>query len=171
MRFLFGLLRDLGAVVVFFLAATALVTWITTPRARTEGPAPDFELPDLEGRTVSLRDLDARADLLVLNFWFTGCPPCRREIPELSAFARAHPDVPLIGVSVDQRLSGARLAAQSRRLGVDYTVLHDPAMQVAANYGVSVYPTTVLVRDGRIVGHRVGEITKAALEQMIETAR
>jgi len=171
MRFLTGLLRDWTVALVVFLAAFALWTWVSTPSPRTGAPAPAFSLANLDGRIVTLDELEARGDVVVLNFWFTSCPPCRREIPELSAFAAAHPDVPLVGISVDQQLSGPRLRAQSQRLGVDYTVLHDPEMRVAGDYGVSVYPTTVLVRGGRIVGHRVGEVTRASLERMVDEAR
>lgn len=171
MKFLSGLLRDWGVALVIFLAGLALFTWLSTPAPRTEGPAPPFSLADLEGNTVTLDDLQERGEVVVLNFWFTDCPPCRREIPELSAFAAEHPDVPLVGISIDTRLSGSGLLARSRRLGVDYPVLHDPEMRVAGAYGVGVYPTTVLVREGRIVGHRTGEVTKASLERMVDAAR
>lgn len=171
MRFLAGLLKDWGIAFVVVLAAFALYSWITTPQPKTSGPAPAFELADLEGNRVSLAALDERADVVVLNFWFTTCPPCRREIPQLSAFHRQHPDVPLVGISIDRNLSTDRLAVTSRKLGVEYPVLHDPEARVAAEYGVAVFPTTVLVRDGQIVATRIGEVTAESLLAMVEGAR
>lgn len=171
MRFFNRLVRDWGLALVIFLAGWALFTWITTPGPRTTGPAPSFSLVDLEGHHVTLDTLQDQGEVVVLNFWFTDCAPCRREIPELSAFAAAHPEVPLVGISVDARLSGKALLARSQRLGVAYPVLHDPEMRVAADYGVGVYPTTVLVRDGQIVSHHVGELTRTSLERMVDAAR
>lgn len=170
MKFLAGLLKDWGIAFVVVLAAFALFSWVTTPHPKTDGPAPAFELVDLEGNPTSLAALDAAGDVVVLNFWFTTCPPCRNEIPELVAFHAEHPEVPLVGVSID-KLSTARLAATSKKLGIDYPVLHDPQARVAAEYGVAVYPTTVLVRDGQIVASRMGEVTSASLSSMIDAAR
>lgn len=45
-------------------------------------PAPEFELKDLEGKTWSLKKL--RGKIVILNFWFTSCAPCIKEIPELN---------------------------------------------------------------------------------------
>lgn len=171
MKFLAGLLKDWGIAFVVVLAAFAIWSWATTPMPKTEGPAPPFELADLDGNRTSLAELDAAGDVVVLNFWFTSCPPCRNEIPELAAFHTAHPEVPLVGISIDRNLSGGRLAATSRKLGINYPVLHDPEARVAADYGVAVFPTTVLVRDGRIVGSRIGEVTRDSLRAMIEAAR
>lgn len=46
-------------------------------------PLPDFELPSLDGRTVSRADLEELDGPVILNFWATWCKPCLREIPAL----------------------------------------------------------------------------------------
>lgn len=171
MKFLAGLLKDWGIAFIVVLAAFAVFSWVTTPVPKTEGPAPPFTLNDLDGNPVSLAELDAAGEVVVLNFWFTTCPPCRREIPELSAFHEENPDIPLVGISIDRNMPAPRLAATSERLGVTYPVLQDPEARVAASYGVGVYPTTILVRDGQIVASRVGEVTRSSLAQMIDAAK
>ena len=158
-----GLARDwLIAVAVVFALWMVWLRFLA-PGAITSGPAPDFTLPDLGGAQVGLAD---HPDLMVLNFWFTSCPPCRKEIPELAAFHAAHPDVPLYGVSVDQ-MAPERLDAVSRKLGITYPILHDPDARVADLFRVSLFPTTVVIHGGQIAAVRMGEIDRAGLEALV----
>lgn len=162
--FLLELARDwgmaLGVVVVVFV----LWSIFTAPRTPS-GSAPDFTLTDLQGDLVTLSEV--QSELVVLNFWFTTCPPCRAEIPELSAFAAAHPDVALYGVSTDLGMPRARLRRESENLGIEYPVVHDLHGDVAARYGVNVFPTTVVLRDMEVVTARVGAVDRATLESML----
>ncbi|MDP2310078.1 MAG: TlpA disulfide reductase family protein [Pseudomonadota bacterium] len=114
--------------------------------------APDFDLADLDGGRHTLADL--RGQTVVLNFWATWCGPCRMEVPGLSAFARAHPDIPVLGIAVDGEAGALRKAAAE--LGLDYLVLRaDVATRTA--YGVSTLPTTVIVRpDGTVRSAHTG---------------
>ncbi|WP_140938065.1 TlpA family protein disulfide reductase [Sphingobacterium lumbrici] len=48
-------------------------------------PAPDFTVKTLDGKEVSIKSLKGK--VVVLNFWFTQCTPCIKEIPELNAIA------------------------------------------------------------------------------------
>jgi peroxiredoxin len=158
-----GLARDWLLAIVVVVALWFV--WLTffAPSPQSSGPAPDFALADLQGEEVRLSEHD---HVVVLNFWFTSCPPCRHEIPELSAFHEANPDIPIYGVSVD-RMAPERLAAMSRKLGITYPVLHDADSSVARLYGVSLFPTTVVVHQGEIANVRMGEVTKASLEAMV----
>ena len=45
--------------------------------------APHFSMISLDGKKISLSDISS--DIIVLNFWFTGCPPCIEELPHLKA--------------------------------------------------------------------------------------
>ena len=86
--------------------------------------------------------------------------------PRAAAFHTAHPEIPLFGISVD-RMPRRALAAKSRQLGINYTVLHDENNRVAHDYGVSLFPATFVVVDGQITTYRMGEVTAARLEQMV----
>ncbi len=168
MGYWLGLLRDWGISLAIVLVAFGLYQWIATPTPVTEGPAPDFTLPTLDGGELSLADLgDGTA---VLNFWFTDCGPCRHEIPELSAWAQAHPDVPLVGISTD-RLPAPQVATRARQLGVRYPVAHDATGRVAQQYGVGVFPTTVVIRDGKIRSVRIGALNRQHLDELVQSAR
>lgn len=166
--FLGGLLRDWGIALAVVVAVFAVYNLVFAPRAPGLGPAPDFTLSTPEGRSVTLSSVTA--DTVVLNFWFTTCPPCRAEIPELSAWSKAHPDIPLYGVSTDVGMAPGRLKKEAERLGVVYPVLHDDRAEVAEQFGIEAFPTTLIVRGGRIVNSRVGAVNGATLDAMIASA-
>ena len=169
--FLVGLLRDWGIALVVVLVVLLGYNALFPSGPPSLGPATDFTLDNLEGAEVTLSELDSPSDVIVLNFWFTTCPPCRAEIPELSEFADAHPDIPLYGVSTDLNLRPAQLKAASKRLGIRYPVLHDVRAQVSRRYGVNQFPTTLVIRDMQIVQARVGAVDRKTLEAMVEAAR
>lgn len=160
-----GLLRDWGAVA--FITLVVAVTWNIVTAPASTGLAPKLELDRLGRGTWSLHD-NGKADAYVVNFWATWCGPCKTEIPELNAFAAAHPDVAVIGVSVDEQLQTTRLEAAARQLGIAYPVMHDFDQSNANRWGVRSYPTTfILDRDKNIVRSHVGVINKTMLEEMV----
>lgn len=167
--FLMTLLRDWGIAIGVVLAVILAMNAFMAPKAPALGAAPDFVLADLDGKQVRLHDVDD--DLVILNFWFTTCPPCRVEIPHFSRFYRANPDLPMYGISTDVGMPTGRLKAESQRLGVAYPVLHDVRAEVARLYGVEVFPTTLVISDGQIVQARVGMIDEEMLAAMVEKAR
>ena len=81
------------------------------------------------------------------------------------------PETPLYGVSTDVGMPPGRLQREAERLGVRYPVLHDVRAEVAGRYGIDVFPTTLVVRDGQIVQARVGTVTGEVLDQMVAAAQ
>lgn len=126
----------------------------------TGGQAPTFALRSLDGTTVSLEEFRGRP--VILNFWWTGCPPCREEMPSLQRFADQHPDATLL--LIDNRDSPAAARAFASSLGIHSTVLLDEDGQVAAAYHVAGFPTTVVVgADGAIRYRQPGPVSDDAL--------
>jgi peroxiredoxin len=167
--FLRDLLRDWGVALVVVLIVFAGYNLLFGSKAPALGPAPDFVLQDLDGKQVTLSQIDDKP--VILNFWFTTCPPCRAEIPELTRFHAEHPDVPMYGVSTDVNLATPQLKKASDRLGVGYPVLHDMRAEVAQKYGVGVFPTTLVIHEGQIVNARVGAVNREILESMLSGAQ
>lgn len=166
--FLKGLLRDWGVALALVILAFAGYNFLFGPRPPALGPAVDFTLSTPDGQSFTLSQ--APAKVVVLNFWFTTCPPCRAEIPELSAWSKAHPDTPLYGVSTDVGMPPGRLQREAERLGVSYPVLHDARAEVAGRFGIDVFPTTLVVADGQIVASRVGRVDGHTLDEMVAKA-
>ncbi|MDD5305228.1 MAG: TlpA disulfide reductase family protein, partial [Elusimicrobia bacterium] len=68
--------------------------------------APDFVLPDLAGKTVSLASF--RGKPVLVNFWATWCDTCRAEMPDIEELHRRSGDrFAVIGVSMDENASTA----------------------------------------------------------------
>ncbi len=135
--------------------------------SKVGGEAPPLSLVNVAGGETDL--LELRGQVVVVNFWGTWCPPCREEIPELSAWADDHPDVRVLGVAVRSG-SGDALAAQAERLGVTYDVLQSTTA-VVRDWKVSVFPTTFVIgRDGHIKAARTGSLSAAELGRLVAKA-
>ncbi len=150
---------------VLILVVSATQAFFNSQVAISDGDlAPEFSLSDTEGVAHSLKQ--HRGKQVVLNFWGTWCPPCLQELPGLNRFAAEHPEVLVLGIAVDSG-RGKRLAAEKRRLGINFPVLAaDDLVQGA--YGVRVLPTTFLIDgEGIMRRHQVGVITADRLARWI----
>ncbi len=107
----------------------------------TGDPAPEFELPSLDGATVSSQSLLGRP--VVLNFWATWCVPCRSEIPVLQSLEAAGVQVVAIAID-DEGEELVRPFVEQYRPG--YTVLLGNG-EIFRRFGGSSIPYT-LVLDG-----------------------
>jgi len=129
--------------------------------------APDFELKDVNGKTIRLSDY--RGQVVLLNFWATWCGPCKIEIPWFVEFQRTFKDrgFTVIGVSVDEDgWEAVRPFLAARQ--VNYPVVI-ATPEVETKYGgVEALPMSFLIdRDGRIASTHVGLVTKKTYEDEI----
>jgi len=107
-------------------------------RSSVGGVAPAFELPDLEGKTVSLADFKGQQTLLV--FWNPGCGFCKRMVDEIKQFEAKPPkNAPkLVLVSTGTPESNSELGLKS-------TTLLDQGFATGRSYGASGTPSAVLI--------------------------
>jgi thiol-disulfide isomerase/thioredoxin len=130
------------------------------------GAAP-FTLVDVTGATHALDAYHGR--WVVLNVWASWCAPCVREMPELQAFAQAHPEVVLLGLSADGT-DAARVAQFARRLGVRYPVIAGDAAALAP-FALRAFPTTIVYApDGHQAARHEGSVNRADVETMLARA-
>jgi cytochrome c biogenesis protein CcmG/thiol:disulfide interchange protein DsbE len=131
-------------------------------------PAPAIVFETFDGETWRLSEhLSEDGRPVVLNLWASWCPPCRREIPEISAFADAHPEVFVVGVAVDDRFEDALELATE--LQPTYLVGFDTTGVVRAHYPSFGLPVTHIIDgDGRIVRTLDGIVDRVRLEEALE---
>ena len=138
-------------------------------------PAPmalDFTLADMDGETHSLSDL--RGQVVMLNFWGTWCPPCRREMPSMERLYNKYKDQGMIVVAVNQWENEDIVFEFTGRLSLSPTfpILFDRESRVAEQYKVKGLPTTYLVdKSGKIRYRAMGgrEFDHPEIEGLIES--
>ncbi len=126
------------------------------------------DVVDLQGQSASTAQWFADDPRPVLvNFWFTTCPPCRREMPALQAAHEAYADrVRFIGVNVQD--SASTIQSFLEELGVTYEMVRDFNGALVVANGVAAFPTTLFIdTDGRIVEQVAGELTPESIERAI----
>ncbi len=113
-------------------------------------------------------DVLSRADLLgqptVLSFWTTWCPYCRRQTPVLvDAYQQYAGDgIRFVGINVKE--DHGVVEKYLTKNGVDYPIALDADGQVASDYNVRGFPTTIFLdAEGRIVARHVGALDEANL--------
>ena len=117
--------------------------------------APDFTLPSVDGKTITLSQL--RGKVVLLDFWATWCAPCRLAIPHLNDLYKAYRErgLEIIGVSLDTG-SQERVRRFAVNMGIKYTIIMADD-EVVKNYGISPIPTTYLIdRNGHLCNKWVG---------------
>ncbi len=113
-----------------------------------------FNERDINGNKFNLKELTGK--VVVLNFWFINCPPCRQEIPDLNELAdkyRDNPDVVFIAVALDAKYDiNDFLKTNPFR----YHIIDD-GRYIASRYGINSYPTNVVLdKQGKVVFHSTG---------------
>ncbi len=130
--------------------------------------APQFTLPDLEGKDVSLSDFKGK--LVFLNFWATWCPPCRREIPHFVELVNKYgkDGFTVLGVALDPR-DFAKVKPFAKEYGINYPVVYDKKRVSELYGGIGSIPTTFVInRQGKIVLKIVGSRPKEVFENIIK---
>jgi peroxiredoxin len=105
--------------------------------------APDFHLPDRTGKAWSLAQLRGRP--VLLNFWFSTCPPCIEEMPGLEQLQRRLGDKAVVlAVSVDED-GWPAIEKFFGSSGTPLSVLLDQKKDLPKRYGVEKFPETFLI--------------------------
>ncbi len=118
----------------------------------------DFTLRDLHGKKVTLSEL--RGKIVMVNFWATWCPPCRREMPDLDAIYTHFQSQGLVVLSItdEDPFKVGSFLAQTK---YHPSVLLDPDGKVHKLFHVDGLPKTfVFDRDGKLVAETIDQCTQ-----------
>jgi len=126
------------------------------PPSKIEGKlAPDFTLPTMDGKAMTLADY--RGKVVFLNIWATWCPPCREEMPSMQNLHEKFKgkDFAMLTISIDEDTELVRPFMEE--LGLTFPVAFDPEQTVASQYGITGVPETFLIdKNGVVMHHIVG---------------
>ncbi len=131
-----------------FLDKSAEVDETAAPAPRLGAPAPDFTLESLDGEPVTLSA--HRGTPVLLNFWATWCPPCRKEMPDLQRFSAKYGDrVQLLGVNWGESDDDVRRFLA--RYDVDYPNLMDRDGRAFVQYRLTGLPATFWIDERGVI--------------------
>ncbi len=144
------------------------------PDAPPEAPdpysqLPDFSLPNIEGGMWHVAKW--RDKILVVNFWASWCPPCRKEMPLFVQLQEqfADKDVLFVGIAIDNE-QAARDFMDT--YGIEFPVLlgEDQAMALSRQLGnrFQALPYTVVADRGEIQLRQAGEVLESELRPLLE---
>jgi thiol-disulfide isomerase/thioredoxin len=149
-----------------WMFATVFLICGASAIAETSKAVPELDIATLDGSTFELSNL--RGQWVVVNFWATWCPPCIKEMPELSALDAERKDVSVIGLAFEE-IELDELKSFLKAHPVVYPIalvdVYNPPADFDTPRGLPL--TYLIAPDGGIAEKIMGPVTRAELEKMI----
>lgn len=120
--------------------------------------ATDFRLKNLSGEIVNLSDY--RGKRILLNFWVSWCPPCKKEMPYMEKYYKDNKDkldIEIITVNMPKYEKGGMENTEKfiEEYELTYPVLLDEDAKVMNLYAVQAFPTTYIINKEGIITDKV----------------
>jgi cytochrome c biogenesis protein CcmG, thiol:disulfide interchange protein DsbE len=141
--------------------------------------APNFEVPNLNGELVSLKD--QRGKVVLVNIWATWCPPCREEMPSMQRLYEAFEgtDFEILAVSVDAPAGevgpdgreGGDVGEFAEEMGLTFPILHDRTGMLQFTYQTTGLPESFLLDRNGVIYKRIAGATSWDALQHRESIR
>ena len=133
-----------------------------TPKVET-AYSENLTLSELEGKVV------------LLDFWATWCPPCRKGIPDLVELQNEYEQLEVVGISLDAITRGGATANDvvpfMKQFGINYPIVTGDQNIIMAYGGIQSIPTSFVVdTEGFVVSRHVGLVSKEVYKKDIEKA-
>ena len=127
-----------------------------------------FSLKDLNGKNWALKDL--RGKVVLMNFWATWCPPCRKEMPDMEALSKRFQERGLVVLAISDEEEGV-VRKYIRENPYSYPILLDRDKATAKRYAVGGIPVSfVYDREGKLVATAVDQRTERQFLEMMGKA-
>lgn len=132
--------------------------------------APDFTLGLLDGGKITLSELKGK--VVLVNFWTSWCPPCRKEMPAIESVYRSYKDLGLVVIGLNLTAQDSKQAAAlfAQEVGVTFPIALDLDNSVGNLYRVTALPTSFFIdRNGVIRSVIVGgPMSEALIQSKVE---
>lgn len=117
--------------------------------------APDFEFIDLNDKPHTLKDFIGKP--VIVNFWATWCPPCRKEMPSMNRAWKKLKDQGVEMVAINLGEEDADVYSFMDDYPVDFKVLLDMESESLSSWNISGLPTTYILKpDGTVAYSAIG---------------
>lgn len=158
-----------GIILAVLLAAIGYTIYASVTKEEVEvlatgDEAPNFELVDLEGNTHRLSDY--RGEGVLLNFWGTWCPPCKKEFPAIERQYKSFEDQGVNVLAINIAQSKLEVQNYINELKLTFPVAIDKTRSVMTTYNVGPLPTTILIDENGVITQIItGEMTEAQIKE------
>jgi len=131
--------------------------------------AAPFELTDINGKKYALQDLKGK--VVVLNFWFTACVPCQREMPELNKLTEKYKGKNVVFLAIGND-NPEQIKEFLKTNTFNYTLLSS-GIKTARDYNVAFYPTSMVIdksgviKYSKIGGENVAEFLSKEIDKQL----
>ncbi len=139
---------------------------IDEPRRAREHYAPDFSFTSKEGEFITLEDLKGKT--VVLDFWGTWCKPCLMMTPTLLKLQKKYASQPVVFVGVAVRDQESEWAAYIDKNKMDWPQFLDTNRKIVTPFGVTAYPTYIIIDGDGIVRARKSGYSPSETEGWID---
>jgi len=129
---------------------------------------PEFTLKDLSGETWTFAEL--RGKVVLVNFWATWCPPCRKEMPDLETLYGRFSSKGLVVLAISDEET-AKVEPFIRERKLSFPVLLDPGRKANEMFVVEGIPKSfVYDREGKLVAQSIDMRTQKQFLEMLAKA-
>jgi peroxiredoxin len=128
----------------------------------------DFKLADLDGKPWTLKEQHGK--VVLLNFWATWCPPCRKEMPDLEKLYQQFKDQGLVVLAISDE-DASKVLPFIAQQKVTYPILLDPGRKVNELFQIQGIPKTfVYDRNGKLVAQSIDMRTRRQFLELLAQA-
>ena len=130
--------------------------------------APNFSLPTSDGKILKLSDLKGK--VVIIDFWATWCPPCRKGIPDLIDLKKKYGSkgFEIVGISLDTETK-SDVVPFIKNYGINYPVVYGNSKVAQAYGGVRAIPTSFIIdKQGKIVASYEGLMPLSTYEDHLK---
>lgn len=156
--------------IVFFNVLIVLFMALMLSACARPTDAADLDLRDLSGKIVRLSDFKGK--VIILDFFATWCPPCRKEIPDFIELQNKYGDegFTMVGISLS-RMGDMKPFAE--KFGINYPVLIDDGYASAVYGPIRSVPTTFIIDQNfkvvkKYIGYRPKEVFENDIVELLK---